>query len=389
MEKNIIYLDHAATTYTDPEVFEAMKPYFMDKFYNPSSLYTPARDVANAVGEARRTVARWIGAEKETEIIFTGSGSEGDNMLITGIALAAREQGKGNHIITTPIEHEAVLQTLEGLEKFGFEHTLVPVDKFGMLEMDKLKEAVRDDTVLITIMFANNEVGTIQPIAEIGKFAREKGICFHTDAVQAVGSVPINVREMNIDALTMAAHKFYGPKGVGAVYLREEVPYRSFIRGGSQEAGRRAGTHNNPGIVGLAKALDLACSNMEEVSGRITGLRQKLVKGIQENIPDVIFNGHPTKRLPNNANFAFRFIESEAILLRLDLLGICASSGSACSAGSDAPSHVLEAMGLTPDIARGSLRMTLGKGTTDEQIDFVLESLVKIISDLRAMSPLV
>jgi cysteine desulfurase len=387
MERKITYLDHAATTYIDPLVLKAMEPYFTEKFYNPSSLYTPAREVADMVGNARRTVAKWIGAKKDTEIIFTGSGSEGDNTAIFGIAYANRHKGK--HIITSPIEHPAVLETVESMERFGFDYTIVPVDNFGILDLEELKKAIRPDTVLITIMFANNEIGSVQPIAEIGRIAREKGIFFHTDAVQAAGSLPIDVEAMNIDALTIAAHKLYGPKGVGALYLREGVPCERFIFGGHQERGRRAGTHNNPGIAGLAAALDLACGKMEENNKKIICMREKLVKGIMETIPDVIYNGHPEKRLPNNTNFCFKFIESEAILLHLDMLGICASSGSACSSGSEDPSHVLAAIGLTPDIARGSIRMTLGKENTEEEIDFVLEKLRKVIGNLRMMSPLV
>ncbi|MCE1248595.1 MAG: cysteine desulfurase NifS [Firmicutes bacterium] len=387
MERKITYLDHAATTYVDPIVVKAMDPYFTDKFYNPSSLYTPARELASMVSDARKTVAKWINARNDTEIIFTGSGSEGDNTAIFGIAFANRH--KGRHIITSPIEHPAVLETVEGMERFGFEHTIVPVDKSGILDLDELRKAIRPDTVLITVMFANNEIGSIQPVAEIGRIAREKGIFFHTDAVQAAGSLPIDVQEMNIDSLTIAAHKFYGPKGVGALYIRDGVPFERFMLGGHQERGRRAGTHNNAGIAGLAAALDLACSKMEENNKKIIYLREKLVKGIMENIPDVIYNGHPEKRLPNNTNFCFKFIESEAILLHLDMLGICASSGSACSSGSEDPSHVLAAIGLTPDIARGSIRMTLGRENTEEEIDFVIERMKKVIENLRMMSPLV
>lgn len=387
MDKKIIYLDHAATTYTDPEVFRAIEPYFTDKFYNPSSLYSPARDVAHAIISARITIAKWIGANIDREIIFTASGSEGDNAVIFGIAYANRD--KGRHIITSAVEHPAVLEAVAGMERFGFEYTILPVDKFGMVDPETVKDAIRDDTVLITIMLANNEVGTIQPIKEIGKIARERGVYFHTDAVQAVGSVPIDVQEMNVSALTMAAHKLYGPKGVGAIYLRDGIPFDSFIKGGHQESGKRAGTHNNPGIVGLAKAVELAYSKIEENNERIIRLREKLIKNVLENIPDVILNGHPTKRLPNNTNFCFKYIDSEAILLHLDMLGVCASSGSACSSGMEDSSLVLKAMGIPPEIARGSLRMTLGKDTTDEEIDFVVEKLIDIVGKLREMSPLV
>jgi len=367
MEKRIIYLDHAATTYTDPEVVKAMEPYQTRKFFNPSSLYAPAGEVASAINEARRTIAKWIGAKKESEIIFTSSGSEGDNMIIFGIPFANRDKGK--HIITSSVEHPAVLNSVEGMERFGFEYTIVPVDKYGVIDMEALENAIRDDTVLITVMLANNEVGTIEPIERISKIARERGIYFHTDAV-------------------MAGRKFYGPKGVGAVYLRDGIPFESLIKGGHQERGRRAGTHNNPGIIGLAKAIDLACSNMEENNKRITALRDRLIKGILEQIPETTLNGHPTNRLPNNANFIFKYIESEALLLHLDMLGICASSGSACSSGSEDPSPVLAAMGVPPERARGSLRITLGKGTTPEEIDFVLEKLPAIVGNLRKMSPL-
>ncbi|MCD4782345.1 MAG: cysteine desulfurase NifS [Candidatus Eremiobacteraeota bacterium] len=387
MDKKIIYLDHAATTYTDPEVVRAIEPYFTEKFYNPSSLYTPARDVAHAVKHARSTIAKWIRANNDREIIFTASGSEGDNAAIFGIANANRD--KGRHIITSAVEHPAVLETVEGMKRFGFDHTILPVDKFGMVDPNTVRDAIRDDTVLITIMLANNEVGTIQPIKEIGRIARERGVYFHTDAVQAVGSVPIDVHEMNLDALTMAAHKLYGPKGVGALYLRDGVAFDSLIKGGHQENGKRAGTHNNPGIVGLAKAVDLAYSNMQENNERIIRLREKLINNILENIPDVILNGHPTKRLPNNTNFCFKYIDSEAILLHLDMLGVCASSGSACSSGTGDPSVVLKAMGIPPEVARGSLRMTLGKDTTDDEIDFVIKNLIGIVGKLRDMSPLV
>ena len=386
MDKKIIYLDHAATTYTDPEVVKAMEPYFTKEFYNPSSVYFPARAVAKAVQDSRKTIADLIGAKSEREIVFTASGSEGDNMAIFGIPYANRDKGK--HIITTAIEHPAVMNTVRAMSRFGFDYTIVPVDKFGVVDMEELKKAMREDTILVTVMFANNEVGTIQPIAKIGALCREKGIFFHTDAVQAVGSVPINVEEMNIDALTMAGHKFYGPKGVGALYLRNGIAFETFMQGGHQEMGRRAGTHNNPGIVGLAKALEIACTGMEENNNRITALRDRLIKGILETIPDSSLNGHPERRLPNNTNFCFKYIESEAILLHLDMLGVCASSGSACSSGSDHPSHVLEAMGIPAEFARSSVRMTLGKGTTEEEIDFVLEKLRSIVEKLRMMSPL-
>ncbi len=381
-----IYMDHAATTYLDPEVRDAMEPYFTERFFNPSSLYSPARQCASAITDARKTVARWINARDHREIIFTGGGSESDNLAIYGIAMAHRDRGR--HIITIPIEHHAVLHTVEGMKLHGFDYTLVPVDKYGMVNMEALMKALRDDTILISIMTANNEMGTIQPVAEIGQIARERGIFFHTDAVQAMGAIPIDVQAMNIDALSMSAHKFYGPKGVGALYLRDGIKIEPHIRGGGQEKKIRAGTHNVPGIVGLAKALDMACENMEETSRRIGTLRQKLVDEITGRIPDVVYNGHPAKRLPNNANFTFRFVESEAVLLHLDMMGICASSGSACSAGSENPSHVLEAMGVSAQDARGSLRLTLGKGTTEKEVEFVSQALEKILGNLRKMSPL-
>lgn len=382
-----IYLDHAATTYVDPVVKEAMEPFFYDKCFNPSSVYTVARECANYMTEARANVAKWINAEDPNEIIFTSGGSESDNMAVYGISMAYRH--KGRHIITTPIEHHAVLHAVEGMEIHGFDHSLVPVDEYGIVDLEELKKAIREDTVLVSVMMANNEVGAIEPIKEIGKICREKGVIFHTDAVQAVGALPIDVQEMNIDALSMSAHKFYGPKGVGVFYLRNGVKMIPLIRGGSQEKGRRAGTHNTAGIVGLGKAIDLACSQMKENNRRITRLRDKLIKGITERLPDVKLNGHPTKRLPNNANFIFKYIESEAVLLHLNTMGICASAGSACSSESEDPSHVLKAMGVPASEARGSLRLTLGKGTTEKEIDFTIDAVVKVVENLRKMSPLI
>jgi cysteine desulfurase len=382
-----IYLDHAATTPLDPGVLEVMKPFFTDKFYNPSSIYSAARECAGHVSWARDTVARHLNAADPKEIIFTGGGSESDNLAVYGIPMANRDRGR--HIITSPIEHHAILHAVEGMEAHGFTYSLAPVDRHGMVDVEALKNLIREDTVLISIMFANNEVGTVQPIEEIGAIARQRGIFFHTDAVQAAGSLPVDVQKMNIDALSMSAHKFYGPKGVGALYLRKGVKADSLIKGGGQEGGLRAGTHNTPGIVGLAAALDMACSGMKENNARIFAQRERLVKGILDRISDVGYNGHPEKRLPNNANFTFRFVESEAVLLHLNMLGIYVSSGSACSAGSDAPSHVLEAMGIPPEDARGSVRITLGKATTESEIDYVVESLVKVIGNLRLMSPLV
>lgn len=382
----IIYFDHAATTYTDPEVIKAMEPFFTERFFNPSSLYTPAREAAKQVAHARKTIAKCINAASESEIIFTGCGSESDNMAVMGIAWACKD--KGRHIITSAIEHPAVLNTVKGLERFGFDYSIIPVDKYGVLDLEVLKKSLREDTTLISVMYANNEVGTIQPVKEIGDIARERGIFFHTDAVQAAGSLPIDVQASGIDALSIAAHKFYGPKGVGALYIRKKVPYDAIFRGGHQEYGKRPGTHNSPGIIGMAKALEIACRDMEENNNRIIPLRDKLIEGVLKNIPHTVLNGHPVNRLPNNANFSFEFVDSEAVLLHLDSQGICASSGSACSSGSEAPSHVLDALGIPPHIARGSIRMSLGKGTTQDEIDFVLERLPKILESLRKMSPL-
>lgn len=385
MEKRFVYMDHAATTYTKAEVLEAMMPYFTEQFGNASSIYTFGRRSKAAIEEAREKVAKALNALPD-EIYFTGGGSEADNWAIKGVAFA--NKNKGNHIITTKIEHHAVLHACEYLEKNGFEVTYLDVDEYGMINLDELKNAITDKTILITIMFANNEIGTIQPIAEIGKIAKEKGVYFHTDAVQAVGNIEIDVKEMNIDMLSLAGHKFYGPKGVGALYIRKGVKIDNLIHGGGQERKRRAGTENLPGIVGLAKAIELATSNIEEHNKRIMSMRDRLLKGIMDKIPYTKLNGHPEKRLPGNINVSFEFIEGESLLLLLDHYGICASTGSACSSGSLDPSHVLMAIGLPHEIAHGSLRLSLGDLNKEEDVDYVLEVLPNIVQRLRDMSPL-
>ena len=381
-----VYLDNAATTMVRPEVIDAMLPAFSTYYGNPSSLHEYAREAAKLVDDARADVAAVIGA-KPDEIIFTGGGSESDNMALRGVVAATKKKGK--HVITTAIEHHAVLYTLQAMEREGIaELTILPVDEYGLVTAEQVANAIREDTVLVSIMFANNEVGTIEPIAEIGKVCREKGVLFHSDAVQATGHLPINVVEMNIDLLSISAHKFHGPKGVGVLYLRKGVRIPPLIIGGGQEKKRRAGTENVPGIVGLSTALRLANEHMPENAARVGALRDKLMKGIAERIPDVKLNGHPTKRLPNNVNYSIRYIEGESILLMLDINGIAASSGSACTSGSLDPSHVLLAMGLPHEIAHGSLRLTLSEFTTEAEIDYVLDLLPQIVQRLRDMSPL-
>ena len=381
-----VYLDNAATTMVRQEVLDAMIPAFTTYYGNPSSLHEFARDAGKLVDEARAKVANAIGA-KPDEIVFTGGGSESDNMVLRGIAAANKKKGK--HIITSAVEHHAVLYTLQAMEREGVaELTILPVDEYGLVTAEQVKDAIRDDTVLVSIMFANNEVGTIMPVAEIGKVCREKGVLFHSDAVQAVGHVPINVSEMNIDMLSMSAHKFHGPKGVGALYIKKGVRFPALIIGGGQEKKRRAGTENVPGIVGMGRALELAVEHMEANALRVGALRDKLMKAIPAAIPEVKLNGHPIKRLPNNVNFSIRYIEGESILLMLDINGIAASSGSACTSGSLDPSHVLLAMGLPHEIAHGSLRLTLSEFTTEQEIDYVLDLLPQIVQRLRDMSPL-
>lgn len=380
-----IYLDNSATTPLKREVLDAMLPYLTEHYGNPSSIYKIGREAKSAIEEAREKVAKAIGAQPK-EIFFTGCGTEADNWAIKGIAQAKSKLGR--HIITSKIEHHAVLHTLENLEKQGFEVTYLDVDEYGKISLDDLKASIRPDTILITIMTANNEVGTIEPIAEIGQIAKEKNIVFHTDAVQAIGSVEIDVCAMNIDMLSMSAHKFGGPKGIGALYVRSGLRPEIFMHGGAQERARRAGTENVASIVGLGKAIELATSNLEEKTAKIRKMRDRLLKEIPEKIPYVKLNGHPTDRLPGNVNFSFNFIEGEALLLMLDLNGIAASSGSACTSGSLDPSHVLLALGLPHEIAHGSLRLSIGEINCDEDIDYVLETLPSIVQRLRDMSPL-
>jgi len=383
-----IYMDHAATTAVDPRVVDAVLPYFSYKYGNASSIYRLGREAAKAIDEARRTVADILGC-KPGEVIFTSCGSESDNLALRGVGWARRNLGKGNHIITSSIEHHAVSHTCEQLEKhFGFEITYVPVDKHGLLDPDDVGRAIKDNTILISIMYANNAVGTIEPIAEIGKIAKEKGIPFHTDAVQAGGTLNLDVDELNVDLLSLSAHKVYGPKGIGVLYVRKGVSLLPTQTGGAHERNRRAGTENVPSIVGLATALKIAHEELETNNQRIAALRDRLIKGVLENIDEVELTGHPTNRLPNSASFVFKYIEGESMLLNLDLAGICASSGSACTSASLEPSHVLLAMGIPPEVAHGSLRLTLGRENTEEDVDYVLEILPGIVQKLRAMSPL-
>jgi cysteine desulfurase len=380
-----IYFDHSATTPVDKEAAAAALEYMTEKFGNASSIHGFGREARKAVDEAREKVAALIGATAN-EIFFTSGGTEGDNLAIKGVAFANRK--KGNHIITSAIEHHAVLHTCEYLEKHGFTVTYLPVDEYGMVRIEDVKNAITDKTILISIMMANNEVGTIQPVKEIGALAHEKGIYFHTDAVQAVGNYPINVQEMNIDLLAMSGHKFHAPKGVGALYIRRGVRIEAVQHGGGHERNLRAGTENVPGIVGLGKAAEVAKREMAQKVTYLSKLRDRIISEVMAKIPHVKLNGHPTERLPGNANFSFLFIEGESLLLNLDLKGIAASSGSACTSGSLDPSHVLLAMGLTHEVAHGSLRITLGRGNTAEEVDYFLEVLPEIIDRLRAMSPL-
>lgn len=383
--KELIYLDNAATTKTRPEVVEAMLPYFTERYGNPSSIYDFSSAPKEAVANARETIAKSIGA-KTNEIYFTAGGSESDNWAIKATADAYK--AKGNHIITSKIEHHAVLHTCQYLEDHGYEVTYLDVDEDGVVDLEQLKAAIRPTTILISIMFANNEIGTIEPVREIGVIAKEHGILFHTDAVQAYAHEPINVDECHIDMLSASGHKFNGPKGIGFLYIRTGVKIRSFIHGGAQERKRRAGTENVPGIVGIGKAAELAMETLAERAAKERELRDYLIKRVMAEIPYTRLNGHPTKRLSNNTNFAFRFIEGESMLIMLDGQGICGSSGSACTSGSLDPSHVLLAIGLPHEIAHGSLRLTLSEETTKEQIDFVVDSLKSIVERLRSMSPL-
>lgn len=382
---NRIYLDHAATTPVKPEVLDAMMPYFTQSFGNPSSIYQVAQINKKAIDDARETIAKHLGANTN-EIFFTSGGTEADNWAIKGIVEA--NKNKGNHIITTKIEHHAVLHTCEYLEKQGFEVTYLDVNEEGVIDLEVLKAAIKDTTILISIMYANNEVGTIMPIKEIGAIAKERGIAFHTDAVQAIGQVRIDVKEQNIDALSLSGHKIYGPKGIGVLYIRRGLRITNLIHGGAQERGRRAGTENVPAIVGIAKAMELAYTDFEAKNERIKGLRDKLMNGILENIPYSKLNGSSTNRLVNNVNIGFEFVEGESLLLLLDMNGVAASSGSACTSGSLDPSHVLLALGLPHEKAHGSLRLTLGEGTTEQEVDYVLEKLPAIVQRMRDMSPL-
>ena len=373
-----VYLDNAATTALSPRVLEAMLPYFTQYYGNPSSVHAFGR-------KARDHVAKALHCEPY-EVIFTGCGTESDNTVLLGVA--QRYGDKGKHIITTNVEHHAILHTCEYLEKQGYSVTYLPVDQDGLVTAEQVAAAIRPDTILVSIMFANNEVGTIMPIQDIGAVCKEKGVLFHTDAVQAVGHIPVDVQAMHIDMLSLSAHKFHGPKGVGALYCRKGIRLPSYIMGGAQERGRRAGTENVAGIVGLGAAIQLATEQLEENRAKMTALRDRLMTGIQARISEVKLNGHPTNRLPNNVNFSFKYIEGESILLMLDMNGIAASSGSACTSGSLDPSHVLLALGLPHEIAHGSVRLTLGDETTEEDIDYTIDVLEKTVARLRAMSPL-
>jgi cysteine desulfurase len=380
-----IYLDNAATTPTDPEVVKAMLPYFSDIFGNPSSLHSFGQEAKRAIEEARDRIASFISADPE-EIVFTSGGTESDNFALKGAAYARRD--KGDHIITTAIEHHAVLSTGHYLEKQGFKVTYLPVDAFGIVDPAAVKKAITDKTILISVMHANNELGSIQPIAEIGKIAAARGIPLHTDAVQTFGHLPINVDELGVSLLSASAHKFYGPKGVGILYVRKGTKMESFMHGGEQERGRRASTHNVPGIVGMGKAVKLAGESLTEESERISRLRDRFIRGILDKIEYTRLNGHPVQRLPNNVNFCVQYIEGEAMILRLDMSDIACSSGSACSSASMDPSHVLAAIGLPQELAHGTLRFSLGKYTTGEDIDRVLSELPVIVEKLRSISPL-
>lgn len=381
----IIYVDHAATTATKPEVLQEMLPYFTERFGNASSIYSLGRESKKAIEEAREKVAKAIGADMK-EVYFTAGGTEADNWALKGVAYANKK--KGNHIITSSIEHHAILHTCEFLKGEGFEVTYLPVDEDGLVSLEDLKNAITDKTILISVMYANNEIGTIEPIKEIAKIGKERGIIVHTDAVQAIGNVPIDVNELGVDLLSMAGHKFYGPKGVGVLYIRKGTKIHSFVQGGGQEKGVRAGTENLPGIVGIGKAIELAVQNLDSYATKVKGLRDKLIKEIIDKVPYVKLNGHPQNRLPGNVNISFEFIEGESMLLMLDMKGICASSGSACTSGSLDPSHVLLAIGLPHEMAHGSLRVTFGEENTQEDVEKIVEILIPIVQRLRDMSPL-
>lgn len=380
-----VYLDYAATTPTDPQIIEAMEPYYFEKFGNASSLHAYGQEAKKALEDSRQTLADFIGAKPE-EIVFTSGGTESDNFALLGAAYALEK--KGNHIITSAIEHHAITEPAKFLEKKGFKVTYLGVDKDGLVSCEDLKKAITDKTILISVMHANNEIGTLQPIEQLGKIAKEKGIYFHTDAVQTVGHIPIKVDQLNVDLLSLSAHKFYGPKGVGALYIRKGTRLETFLRGGDQERGRRASTHNTTGIVGLAKAIELCQKTMESEIKFQSALRDRLIKEIPLNVPEVRLNGHPQQRLPNNVNFSIKYIEGESMLLSLDMLGIACSTGSACTSSSLEPSHVLLAIGLDHATAHGSLRITLGRFTRESDIDYLLEKLPLVVQKLRAMSPL-
>jgi cysteine desulfurase len=382
-----IYMDHAATTPVDLAVVEAMHPYFAELYGNASSLHHKGREASDALEEARQTVADLLSC-RDREIVFTGCGTESDNLALRGVAFAQAERGK-KHLITSSIEHHAVSHTVEQLaDKFGFEATLLPVDKHGLVDPDEVERAIRDDTALVSIMYANNEVGTIEPLAEISKVTRARGVPFHTDAVQAGGTLDLDVDRLGVDLLSLSAHKFYGPKGVGILYVRRRTPLMTMQTGGAHENRRRGGTENVPYIAGLAKALKVAQAGAPAENARLVGLRDRLIKGVLGQIPGSALTGHPTQRLANSASFVFRYIEGEGILLNLDMLGVCASSGSACTSASLEPSHVLLAMGLPVEVAHGSLRLSLGKSNTEQDVDYVVEHLPTIVQRLREMSPL-
>lgn len=380
-----VYLDHNATTPLHPEVVEAMLPYYRDIFGNASSVHSFGQQARKAIDQARERVAELLECEAR-EIIFTSGGTEADNFAIKGVSAALRE--KGNHIITSSIEHQAVLNTCKYLEKKGFRVTYLGVDKYGRLEPDKVKEAITEETILVSIMHANNEIGTIEPIGEIGSICKEKGIYFHTDAVQTVGKIPTRVNELKVNLLSLSAHKIYGPKGIGALYIRKGTKIEALICGGHHERHLRAGTENVAGIVGLGKACELARNSLDTNFHCLASLRDKLEKGIRERISHVYLNGHPQDRLPNTSNLSFEFVEGESVILSLDLKGIAVSTGSACTSGSLEPSHVLLSMGVAPEIAQGSLRFSLGRDNTAQDIDYVLETIPPIIERLRSMSPL-
>lgn len=380
-----VYLDYAATTPCDPRVLKAMEPYFFEKAGNASSIHAFGQEARKAIEESRETLASFLGAESG-EIVFTSGGTESNNFAIKGVAFA--QEKKGNHIIISAIEHHAVSEPCKFLENRGFKVTYIGVDKKGMVSPEDIKKAITDKTILVSIMQANNEIGTIEPIAEIGKVVKEKGVYFHTDAVQTVGHIPVDVNDLNVDLLSLSAHKFYGPKGVGALYIRKGTHIEKFLHGGDQEKSRRGSTHNTPGIVGLARAIQLCSEQMGSETDFQVALRDKLINEIQKRIPEVYLNGDAKQRLPNNVNFSIKYIEGESILLNLDLLGIAASTGSACTSSSLEPSHVLLAIGLPHEIAHGSLRITLGRWSSDDDINYLLDCLPKVVEKLRAMSPL-